>query len=323
MAGLSSDIRTIVGPDRRPMLMAGLAGAGALVLGYLVYQLGFASSSQHSGTPSGASFEAQLSAKCRADLETWRSASAIGAFAVASNGGCGFVSEATKLNAARSAAVEACKAQGADCRIAEVNEGDWTLNKKCEGELNKWKAEAPAKAFAVARSGHCAAVSDKIKLEDAKSEATLACERAAGDCRVLDLDPGDWVPREDCDKDLQEWRKKGAVRAFAVARNGECASSWDYDNADEASKHAISECENNGSECKVTEVYEGNWEINDECKADAMKWQQLRGHGSFAVGQAGACGWSFNWSTVSQADSRAMEECEKQKGLNCKVVGRK
>jgi hypothetical protein len=328
MAGLSSDIGTIVGPDRRPLILAGLAGCGALALGFLAYQFGFSSS--HPGATgnlaplgSPASFEAQLSTKCRSDLETWRSASAIGAFAMASNGGCGFISDATKLNAARAAALDACKKQGSDCRVAEIIEGDWTPNKKCEAEFDTWKSAPPAKAFAVARSGHCAAVSGKIKMEDAKSEATVACERTAGDCRVHDVDPGNWVPGAGCDKELEDWRKKGADRAFAVARNGQCASSWDYENAEVARKEAISECEASGSECKITEIYEGNWEINDECKADAVKWQQMRGRGSFAVGQSGSCGWSFSWSSVSQADSRAMEECEKQKGVNCKIIGRR
>jgi Domain of unknown function (DUF4189) len=146
---------------------------------------------------------------------------------------------------------------------------------------------------------------------------------SAGDCRVQDVDPGNWVPGEGCDKELEDWRKKGAVRAFAVARNGQCASSWDYENAEVARKEAISECEASGSECKITEIYEGNWEINDECKGIAVKWQAMRGRGSFAVGQSGSCGYSYSWPNVSQADSRAIEECEKQKGINCKIIGRR
>ena len=36
---------------------------------------------------------------------------------------------------------------------------------------------------------------------------------------------------------------QGAVRAFAVARNGQCGSSWEYNTLDEATKSAMSECE--------------------------------------------------------------------------------
>jgi TIR domain/Domain of unknown function (DUF4189) len=320
MAGLASDIRTVVGPDRSRLVIAGLAAVGVLALGWIIYQFGLRSVPTQVTL---ASFEAQLNSQCRSDLESWRSKSAIGAFAVASNGGCGFISASTKLSTARAAAIEACKKQGSDCRIAEVTEGDWTLNKDCEAQFGKWKNELPAKAFAVARSGHCGSASGKVKIDDARSEATLQCERAAGDCRVQDADPGNWAMRDGCDKDLQEWRAKGAARAFAVARNGECASSWDYEDADAARKAALTECEALGSECKITETYEGNWELNEECKADAVNWTKLRGRGSFAVGRSGACGWSYSWGSSSQADSRALEECQKQKGVDCKIIARK
>jgi hypothetical protein len=327
MAGLSGDIRTIVGPDRRPLIIKGLAAAGALALALLAFKLGLSSLSPTSGPTTvvtTTSFESLLSAKCRSALDTWRSASAIGAFAFASNGECGFASDATKKKAAQDTALDACKKQGSDCRIAEVIEGDWTMNKTCEAEFRTWKSAVPAKAFAVARSGHCVPVSGKGKADDAKSEASVECERTFGDCQIQGLDPGNWELREGCDKELEDWRQKGAVRAFAVARNGECASSWQYDNADQARKEALLECEGLGAECKITELYEGNWELDDECKADAVKWQQqYRGRGAFAVGQAGACGWSYSWSNTSQADSRALEECEKQKGISCKIIGRK
>ena len=42
-----------------------------------------------------------------------------------------------------------------------------------------------------------------------------------------------------------------------------------------------------------------------------------------AVGRSGACGWSYNWGSSSQADSRALEECQKQKGVDCKIIARK
>ena len=91
----------------------------------------------------------------------------------------------------------------------------------------------------------------------------------------------------------------------------------------EARDWALKECNQLGSECRVSEEYEGNYEINDECKPILAKWQQLRGRGAFAGGKTGACGYSYEYSSRSEADSRAIKECETNKGVNCKILYQK
>jgi hypothetical protein len=323
MAGLAGDIGTIVGRDRVRMIKLGLAVAAGLILTIAIYNFGSRRSVAVIDSASQRPFESLLNAKCKTSLQTWRSASAVAAFAVASNGNCGFSAEVPKLNAARVAALDACNKNGPDCRVVETIEGDWTLNSSCTAELAKWRLAPTAKAFAVSRSGHCASVTDKNKIDDARTEAMDACDRIASECRIRETDQGNWEMRSECKDDLVEWAKKKPTRAFAVARNGNCGSSWEYGSAEEARKSALSECETNGSECKVTELFEGDWAVSDDCKQDLTKWSTMRGRGSFAVGQSGSCGYSFSYSTISQADSRALQECSSSGGENCKVIYQK
>ena len=137
--------------------------------------------------------------------------------------------------------------------------------------------------MAVSRSGHCFAIGNKARLDDARADVIAECEREAGECRIQQLDAGNWQQTESCRGLLVEWKAKPPVRAFAIARNGKCASSWGYDDISDARKRANSECEAQGSECRVIEEYEGNWELQDDCKADFANWQRMRGRGSFAV----------------------------------------
>ncbi len=322
MAGLAGDIGIIVGRDRVRMIKLGLAVAAGLVLVIAIYNFGSRRSVAVIDSASQLPFES-LNVKCKASLQTWRTASAVAAFAVSSNGNCGFSAEVPKVNAARVAALDACNKNGSDCRVVEVIEGDWTLNSSCTAELAKWRLAPTAKAFAVSRSGHCTSVTDKNKFEDARTEAMDACDRIASECRMRETDQGNWEMRSECKDDLVEWGKKKPTRAFAVARNGNCGSSWEYGSAEEARKSALSECETNGSECKVTELFEGDWAVSDDCKPELTKWATMRGRGSFAVGQSGLCGYSFSFSTVLQADSRALQECSSRGGENCKIIYQK
>lgn len=395
MAGLAGDVEQIVGRDRRGLMVAALVVVAAIGLGAATYTLGsrapwtlgLATVDTRPGADPRLGLEARLTDGCRNNLQAWRKAPATGAFAIAGNGSCGFSSGMPKLNAARTAALEACSKQGSDCRIFEVAEGDWTLHANCQPLLATWQKSAPARAFAVARSGHCFSVFDRIRLEDARSDAMVACERAAGECRFHELEPGNWVPRDTCRQNLTEWRTKPVVRVITVARNGKCAASWGYKDIIEARKRALSECEGAGSECRVLEetagnweptedcrkqlidwrkkpaarafvvgrdgkcgfnwnhknladaqkaamtecasvsyecrvleVFEGNWEPDESCKAGFEKWTRMRARGSFAVSQSGGCGWSFNYSTRAEADSKAMQECNTNGGSGCKLT---
>jgi len=324
MAGLADDISAIVGRDRTRMIQIGLAAAAALLVAFGIYYF----ASRPSGTQIAAlgsqnSFESILTKKCKADLQTWREAPAIAAFAISSNGNCGFSKEIPKMNAARVAALDSCNKNGPDCRVVEVIEGDWTMNSSCEAELTKWQAALPAKAFAVSRSGHCVSVTDKNKLDDARLEASSKCDRLGSECKIRETDEGNWEMRSECKTGLDEWHKQKPIGAFAVARNGNCGWSWESASAEEARKLAVTDCEKIGSECKVTETFEGNWALTEDCKPTFAKWQQMRGHGSFAVGQNESCGYSFNFSTVADADNRALQECASSGGDNCKLIARK
>jgi hypothetical protein len=150
-----------------------------------------------------------------------------------------------------------------------------------------------------------------------------ACDRIASECRMRETDQGNWEMRSECKDDLVEWGKKKPIRAFAVARNGNCGSSWESSSAEDARKTALEECGTIGSECKVTEIFEGDWSVTEDCKPELAKWANMRGRGSFAVGQNGSCGYSFSFSTVSQADSRALQECSSSGGENCKIIYQK
>jgi hypothetical protein len=323
MAGLAGDIGTIIGRDRTRIVKLGLAAAAGLVLAIAIYSFGSNRASSPSAGFSSQNFESVLTDKCKTSLQTYRTASATAAFAVSSNGNCGVSAQLPKVSAARVAALEACNKNGPDCRVVEVNEGDWSLNSSCNADLAKWRQAAPAKAFAVSRSGHCTFSVGKNKLEDARQEAMDACDRMGSECKLRESDQGDWKMTSECSDGLNSWHKDKAVRAFAVARNGQCGWAYGYDTADEARKSAVSECEKNGSECKVTEMFEGDWVVTEDCKSDLAKWQGMRSRGSFAVGQSDSCGYSFNYSTVGQADSRALEECNSSGGTNCRIIYRK
>jgi hypothetical protein len=323
MAGLAGDIGTIIGRDRTRMVKLGLAAAGALVLAIAIYSFGSNRASNPVADINPQNFESRLIDKCKASLQTYRTASAASAFAVSSNGNCGASVQLPKVSAARVAALEACNKNGPDCRVVEVNEGDWSLNSSCDADLAKWRQAAPAKAFAVSRSGHCTSSVGKSKFEDARQEAMDACDRIGSECKLRESDQGNWKMTSSCNDDFNLWHKDKAVRAFAVARNGECGWAYGYDSADEARKSAITECEKNGSECKVTEMFEGDWVVTEDCKSELAKWQGARGRGSFAVGQSDSCGYSFSYSTVDQADSRALQECNSSGGTNCKIIYRK
>ncbi len=269
-------------------------------------------------------FEVQLTAACREQLKKWRSSAAVGAFAVDSEGAvCGSSSDLLKVSVARDKALEACNARGSDCRVIELTEGDWSLKPACEDFYSKWKTEVAAKAFAVARSGWCASSTGRKQLEEAKTEALVVCERASGDCRLHDVDQGDWELSQDCKAGLEKFRKFEPARAFAVARNGSCGWSYDYINPTGATKSALEECEKSGTECRITESDEGNWQLDAECKKTAEKWLRMQRHGSFAAGKSGGCGYSYNYTSTSQADETALSECKSFNGNECKVVARR
>jgi len=317
MAGLANDIEGMIGRDYRSYgQKAAIVGASGLMGIALLYALISAM------IPSERT-EGRLSKQCEADLQKFRVAVPVGAFAVASNGNCGVSVGQPKISLARVAALEACNKVGQGCKIFEVLEGDWTLNSDCEQQLAAWRNDEPAKAFAVSKSGHCATSIAQKSLDEAKTEALADCEAQAGECRLRESNAGNWEMNETCTKELDEWRKKDPVSAFAVARNGTCGSSSGYSSAEDARKNAISDCETDGSECKVTELFEGNWAVTDDCKPDFEKWGKYQGRGAFAVGRSGSCGYSWEYSSSAEADRGAIEECEKGGGDSCKVISRK
>lgn len=268
------------------------------------------------------SFEGQLGAACREQLKKWRTSPPIGAFAVDGEGTiCGSSADLLKLSLARDKALEACNAQGKDCRIVELIEGDWSLKPACEAFYLKWKDEQPAKAFAVARSGWCAQATAQKQLDEAKTEALAVCERTSGNCRVHDVDQGNWELLPSCKADLEKFQKFEPARAFAAARNGSCGWSYGGSQPIDVAKSALDECAKGGLECRITASDDGNWQLDAECKALAEKWSHMRRHGSFAAGRSGGCGYSYNYGNISQADEEALIECRK-KGNECKIVGR-
>jgi ABC-type sugar transport system substrate-binding protein len=225
--------------------------------------------------------------------------------------------------AARKAALDACAKAGGECRIVELIEGDWTINTACQVQQRFFKSEPAVKAFAVSRSGHCASAVGKRDAETARTEALTECERIAGNCRVIEIDLGNWQLGEACTKRLEEWRKKPTARAFAVSRHGACGWSDSESSQSDARRTALAECANRGADCKVIEVSEGNWEIETDCKETYDKWTRLRGRGSFAVGRNGGCGYTYGYGSTSEADSEALRHCRESDGVECKVIGRR
>ena len=141
---------------------------------------------------------------------------------------------------------------------------------------------------------------------------------------MLHVELGDWSPNEECKTALGGWRKKEATRAFYIARNGSCYETWNYDSIAEARKDAAAGCELEGSECKVLEEFEGNWEVGGDCLQLLAQWKaQSRRFGAFAVSKTGSnCGWSTRYSSQNGAEDEALLECQKR-GQNCKVVVQK
>lgn len=322
MAGLAGDVRAIVGRDwRTPLLAAG--GAAMIVLIAWLAVLAGVGPGGRTVTTATTSFEDLLTQGCRTQLADWRKSRAFAAFAFATNGSCGSSRDKEKVAEARDAALDACKKSASDCRIAELIEGDWTMRPECEAFYAEWKSKPPIKSFALAKSGHCYAIDNSNMADTARLEALSGCERVYGTCRTHDLQQGNWEMVDECKKALPEWRKKPATRVFAVARSGSCGESYNHVNLDEATKVALDECAKTGSECKVTESQEGNWEIEGECKDLAQKWTRLRGRGSFAVGKSGGCGYSHEYNSAGQADTEALSQCRQNQGYECKIVGRR
>jgi len=329
MAGLANDIRTDLGWHRRGPLWAGLAAAAIVLVVGLAYFAGVRLPATPSATnvpPTAtnvASFEAQLNDHCRSLLRTMRSASAIAAFAIAGNGACGSSAGQPQLRDARNAAMTACAQQGTDCRVVELVEGDWSLNPDCEKKYAEWKTAYPVKVFAVAKSGFCYITTSQKQLEDARTAALAECERLSGNCRVHDVDQGNWELSPECKADQAKWQTMEPARAFAAARNGACGWGQGYISPDAASKGALEACAQNGTECRITDNFDGNWQVAGDCKDLVAKWAKLGGRGAFAVGMSGACGYSYSFSTTNQADEEAMNQCQKNQGYDCKIVGRK
>ena len=325
MAGLATDVRTIVGRDhRRPLIAASL---GVVFLGVLLGAIWlsakWSSANIDAKLLQGSSFEAQLSEKCRKELGTWRNALAIGVFAMAANGECGSFVNGTNLQATKTAALEACGKVGADCRVVELNEGNWAPKPACGALYGEWKSDAPAKVFAVARSGNCASSTSRKQLEDARTEALATCEREFGNCRIHDVDQGNWEPVANCKTELETYRKAEPSRAFAIARNGACGWADDHMNQTTAEQGAMQECATVGTECRILEQFSGNWEPDKECKVLIAKWSKLSPRGSFAAGQSGGCGYSYNYSSVNGADNEALGQCRTNNGNECKVIMRR
>lgn len=328
VAGIAKDIRPALGWQQRIPAWAGFAAAAIALIALAVYLIdvrltGIESTrTPGAGLAFGTGFEAQLSEKCRSELHTWRSTPAIGAFAIASNGTCGSSSDQLQLRDARTNALAACGRQASDCRIVELVEGDWSLTPKCEAQYSEWKSDTPLKVFAVARSGHCSSVTAQKTLEEARTNTLATCERLSGNCRVHDVDQGNWVPIPECKIEYEKYMKSEPARAFALSRSGSCGWSDDQMNPAAATKSALAACADTGSECRITESFDGKWELDKGCKELAAKWTRMRGRGSFAAGMSGGCGYSHSYSSTADADAEALSQCKKNEGNDCKIVSR-
>ncbi len=132
-----------------------------------------------------------------------------------------------------------------------------------------------------------------------------------------------YAVRGNCRTDLENWRKKSSIGAFAVERGGGCGWSFGFNTEKEARDRALLECRNQGPDCKVVEIstqQRGNWTIGAKCQADLASWRQKATVGAFALERRGGCGWSFGFSSLTEARDRAMAECRKQ-GNECMIIG--
>jgi hypothetical protein len=266
----------------------------------------------------------KLSEACKKELAKWQAAPAVGVFATSRSGVCGASSGHISIDVARTEAMAACAKQAPDCRVLEVNEGDWALTAACSKLLSDWRGERAVKAFAVARNGRCAYAHADKSVEVAKSKAIESCETVGRECKIAHVDAGDWSLTQTCSNALADFRTKEAVRAFYAARNGRCFRVWNYESIAEARKDAAAGCALEGPECKMLEEFEGNWEVGGDCINLLAQWKaQSRRYGAFAVSKTGSnCGWSTRYSSQNTAEDEALLECQKR-GQNCKVVEQK
>jgi len=221
---------------------------------------------------------------------------------------------------------EELRAQAAQAQAREAERArqeaalkQYNPNDGCQRLQATWDQQPLAKSIAVAASGECIFSHGHKTAADAEAEAIRACSSEfGGECRTLRTAGGDWTARDTC----SEWLTTPAVRALAVAQNGMCGWGSGYNDVGSAKQGALDACEKVGEKCRITEIFEGDWSLVDTCKPMYKQWSALRGRGAFAVSQNGQCGYSYGYSSKSEALGRALQECA-QRGSNCKVTATK
>lgn len=132
----------------------------------------------------------KLGAACRDDLVSWRKKASIGAFAAERRGGCGWSWANKTVAAARSAALEACRKRGPECKVIEVHtkqRGDWTLSDTCKTRLVEWRRLKRKGAFAVERGGGCGWSYGFNSIKQAESRAIVECRKQGPECKVFEV----------------------------------------------------------------------------------------------------------------------------------------
>lgn len=265
---------------------------------------------------------------CVKDIEDWRTRSSIGAFAVERGGACGWSYGFDTLKEARERALEECRKHGSDCKVVEVHTdkaGNWALGAKCKVDLANWRKKATIGAFAVERRGGCGWSYGFKSLTEARDRALAECRKQGSECIIIGVTTkksGQWSLGSNCRRDLNNWRSKVSIGAFALERGGGCGWSFGFNDLKQAHERALAECANQGPNCEVIEVHtdnSGDYTLGSNCKRDLAAWRKKASIGAFAVEKRGGCGWSWSHKTVENARKSAMEACHRQ-GPNCKVI---
>jgi len=94
----------------------------------------------------------------------------------------------------------------------------------------------------------------------------------------------------------------GSYGALATSPDADFGWSKNYDTQDEAEDRALAECRKYSRECTIKKSF------RNVCV-------------SVASSSNGAMGWTWGYSR-REGNSRAMDECENNRGKSCKIVAR-
>jgi hypothetical protein len=125
------------------------------------------------------------------------------------------------------------------------------LDEACLGEFKDWLKQDGFAAFAYSKDGSCGLSWEYESAKEAVDAAIDSCKQEGGvRCRVIaEKRPraetsaaAAYVAGENCQEDFKTWQSHEGFGAFALAPDGACGYSWEFDTPEEAQTAAFENC---------------------------------------------------------------------------------